>query len=74
MAERSTRTKPRRLRQARLTALTGQVKPAYDRVIAWLESDKANTPVEAKGASTLKDGVNYYNAQLEIQTTTKHDG
>lgn len=61
----------RALTTSAAAALTGQVKPAYDRVIAWLESDKANTPVEAKGASTLKDGVNYYNAQLEIQTTTK---
>ncbi|MDP3737839.1 MAG: DUF885 domain-containing protein [Hyphomonadaceae bacterium] len=52
-------------------ALTGKVKPAYEQVIAWLESDKANTPAEAKGVATLKDGVNYYNAQLEIQTTTK---
>jgi uncharacterized protein (DUF885 family) len=52
-------------------ALGASVKPAYDAVVAWLESDKANTPVEARGASTLKDGVNYYNAQLEIQTTTK---
>jgi uncharacterized protein (DUF885 family) len=58
------------LTEAASKALTEQVKPAYERVIAWLEADKPNTPVEAKGASTLKDGTNYYNAQLLIQTTT----
>jgi uncharacterized protein (DUF885 family) len=51
-------------------ALTEKLKPAYERVIAWLEADKPNTPEQAQGASTLKDGVNYYNTQLELQTTT----
>ena len=58
------------LQEATSKALTEQVKPAYDRIIAWLEADKANTPVEARGASTLTSGTDYYNAQLEIQTTT----
>ena len=47
------------------------MKPAYDRVNAWLVADVANTPAGATGASKLKDGVAFYNAQLEIQTTTK---
>lgn len=51
-------------------ALTEKLKPAYERVIAWLEADRLNTPERAQGASTLTDGVNYYNTQLELQTTT----
>ena len=34
-------------------ALTGQVKPAYERLIAWLESDMANAPSGKVGALTL---------------------
>jgi uncharacterized protein (DUF885 family) len=52
-------------------ALKDKVKPAYDRLIAWLEEDKPNTAPEAKGVSTLTDGTRYYNTQLEIQTTTQ---
>ncbi|HOZ27797.1 MAG TPA: DUF885 domain-containing protein [Hyphomonadaceae bacterium] len=51
-------------------ALTEKLKPAYERIIAWLEADKPNTPEQAQGASALKDGVNYYNTMLELQTTT----
>jgi uncharacterized protein (DUF885 family) len=58
------------LQDAASKALVDNVKPAYDRVIAWLTQDKPNTPELATGASKLKDGVNFYNAQLEIQTTT----
>lgn len=50
--------------------LTTAVKPAYERVIAWLESDKANASPEAKGVSALPDGAAYYNVALEAQTTT----
>lgn len=50
--------------------LKDTLKPAYDRVIAWLEADRPNTSEQPQGASALKDGVNYYNTQLELQTTT----
>jgi uncharacterized protein (DUF885 family) len=50
--------------------LTGAIKPAYERVIAWLESDKANAGAEATGAGALPDGAAYYNVALEAQTTT----
>ncbi len=50
--------------------LKDALKPAYERVIAWVEADRPNTSEQAQGASALKDGVNYYNTQLELQTTT----
>ncbi len=52
-------------------ALVEVVKPAYDRIITWLEADRANTPELAQGAGQLmKDGAAYYNVQLEVMTTT----
>lgn len=57
--------------EAARAALINQVKPAYDRLIAWLESDIANAPSGKVGALTLPRGVDYYNASLEMQTTTK---
>ncbi|MDP3492197.1 MAG: DUF885 domain-containing protein [Hyphomonadaceae bacterium] len=52
-------------------ALVESVKPAYDRVIAWLEADRANTPELAQGAGQLmKDGAAYYNVSLKLMTTT----
>jgi uncharacterized protein (DUF885 family) len=52
-------------------ALTGQVKPAYERLIAWLESDMDNAPSGKVGALTLPKGADWYNVALELQTTTK---
>ncbi|MFZ4684330.1 MAG: DUF885 domain-containing protein [Hyphomonadaceae bacterium] len=52
-------------------ALTGQVKPAYERLIAWLESDMANAASGKVGALTLPKGADWYNVALELQTTTK---
>jgi uncharacterized protein (DUF885 family) len=51
-------------------ALTTELKPAYDRLAAWLESDRRNASANAQGASALPDGVNYYNTALFLQTTT----
>ena len=52
-------------------ALVDKLKPAYDRIIAWLEADRANTPEQAQGASQLmKDGAAFYNTSLELMTTT----
>jgi uncharacterized protein (DUF885 family) len=50
--------------------LTTSIKPAYERIIAWLESDKANAGAEAKGVGALTDGAAYYNVALEQHTTT----
>ncbi|MEI7933378.1 MAG: DUF885 domain-containing protein, partial [Alphaproteobacteria bacterium] len=52
------------------SAMTTKMKPAYDRVAAWLTSDAPNASAEAKGAGALPDGANYYNASLYLQTTT----
>lgn len=50
--------------------LTGQTKPAYDRVIAYLEGDRANVAEAAHGASSLPDGANFYVTALSLMTTT----
>jgi uncharacterized protein (DUF885 family) len=51
-------------------ALTEKLKPAYDRVIAWLKEDRPNTSEQATGAAALKDGEAFYNNALEQMTTT----
>ncbi len=52
-------------------ALVDQVKPAYGRLIGWLETDGVNAPSGKVGALTLPNGADWYNASLELQTTTK---
>lgn len=56
--------------RAMTTAMTGKMKPGYDRLTRWLNDDKPNTSVEARGAGALPDGARYYNAALYLQTTT----
>ncbi len=51
-------------------AMTGQMKPAYDRLTAWLTADRPNTSPEAKGAGALPDGAKFYDTALYLQTTT----
>jgi uncharacterized protein (DUF885 family) len=51
-------------------ALTSEVKPAYDRVAAFLESDRKNASAEPLGASSLPNGAKYYETALFLQTTT----
>jgi uncharacterized protein (DUF885 family) len=51
--------------------MTKQMKPAYDRVAAFLAEDKPNgQKPDKQGALALPDGANYYNASLYLQTTT----
>jgi uncharacterized protein (DUF885 family) len=52
-------------------ALNDSVKPAYERLIAWLKEDMANAKSGKVGALTLPNGAEWYNAALELQTTTK---
>lgn len=59
-----------RLSKALAEAMTASMKPAYDRLAAWLASDVANTTSDAKGAGALPDGAAFYNAMLRQQTTT----
>lgn len=51
-------------------AMTGQMKPAYDRLAAWLAADRANASAEPRGAGALPDGQAYYAAMLHDETTT----
>lgn len=51
-------------------AMTGAIKPAYDRISAWLTADRAKAAADPRGAGALPDGAAYYNAMLKLQTTT----
>lgn len=57
------------LQQAQ-SALTTKMKPAYERLIAWLEADMPNAKSGKVGAVTLPNGAAWYEASLEMQTTT----
>ncbi len=62
-------------RAARLTtavaeAMTTKMKPAYDRLGAWLTEDCEKASAEPQGAGALPDGAAFYNAMLRLQTTT----
>ncbi len=59
------------MEDAAKAVLISDVKPAYDRLIAWLEADGANAASGKVGALTLPNGADWYNASLELQTTTK---
>lgn len=50
--------------------LVTEVKPAYARIGAWLESDRRNASDSSQGASALPDGGAFYNTALFLQTTT----
>lgn len=50
--------------------LGGEVKPAYDRLSAWLSADRENAAADPKGAGSLPDGAAFYAAQLLDETTT----
>ena len=51
------------------TALLEQVLPAYQKLIAWLDSDIKQAGKEAKGAWSLPAGENYYQSALNRNTT-----
>ncbi len=52
-------------------AMTAQMKPAYDRVAAFLTEDKPNAQAPAsQGARALPQGAEFYKAMLYLQTTT----
>ena len=53
------------------TAFVEELKPAYERLIAWQEEDKVNASAVAQGVTALPDGVAYYNERLANQTTTE---
>jgi uncharacterized protein (DUF885 family) len=51
-------------------AMSGGMKPAYDRLATWLAEDRANASAEPQGAGSLPDGKAFYEAMLRDQTTT----
>jgi len=51
-------------------AMTSKMKPAYERLAAWLAADAKHASPQAQGVSALPDGAAYYNAALALQTTT----
>ena len=46
------------------------IKPAYERVIAWAESDLPAAPGGRVGAGSLPGGADWYAAALKLNTTT----
>jgi uncharacterized protein (DUF885 family) len=46
-----------------------QMKPGYDRVIAWAKSDLPTAPSGRVGAISLPGGAEYYAAALKLNTT-----
>ncbi|HEX4847696.1 MAG TPA: DUF885 domain-containing protein, partial [Novosphingobium sp.] len=56
------------LQQARAAIL--DLKPAYDRVIAWARGNLATAPSGRVGAVTLPGGLAYYANELKLNTTT----
>ncbi|HVY88192.1 MAG TPA: DUF885 domain-containing protein [Hyphomonadaceae bacterium] len=55
---------------AAMKALKSQVKPAYERLGAWLKADAEKAPSGKVGALTLPDGPAFYEASLKLLTTT----
>jgi len=51
-------------------ALTGSMKPGYERLAAWLEADLGKAPSGKVGALTLPDGAAWYQGAITLQTTT----
>lgn len=52
------------------TALQTHFLPAYSALKQWLEQDIGNTDEIATGVGKQKGGVDYYNHQLKVSTTT----
>lgn len=51
-------------------ALTTDMKPGYERLIAWGEGDIGKAPSGKVGALTLPNGLAWYQAAITLQTTT----
>lgn len=51
-------------------ALLEDLAPVYERIIAWADKTKAQSPEVATGVGGMKDGAAYYAFKLKEQTTT----
>ncbi|MDP4784369.1 MAG: DUF885 domain-containing protein, partial [Gammaproteobacteria bacterium] len=58
------------LANAARAALVNHWQPAYERLIAWQQEDRANASVITQGVGALPNGEAYYNERLANQTTT----
>lgn len=58
------------LRDQARAAMTGDLAPAYHRIIDWYQADLRNTDKMPKGVSALPNGTDFYNYRLRNQTTT----
>ncbi|MCC5854656.1 MAG: DUF885 domain-containing protein [Idiomarina sp.] len=52
------------------TALTQHLKPAYERMLAFLEADIEHAPVNSVGVSRHPQGDAFYRHMLQVNTTT----
>ncbi len=52
------------------SALETRFLPAYESLVAWLKEDMQKASAEPQGASSLPNGMAYYNQQLAQTTTT----
>ncbi|HEX7082161.1 MAG TPA: DUF885 domain-containing protein [Gammaproteobacteria bacterium] len=59
------------LRAAARAALTERLEPAYDALVAWVESDLPNADEVATGVWKLPDGRAFYAERLRYATTTE---
>ena len=57
------------LETAARSAMVSRMLPAYERILAWLETDRDNVGDIATGASMLLDGKAYYAHRLQQMTT-----
>jgi len=58
------------LRESARTTMLDQLKPAYDRLTAWVESEIPLADENARGVGKLPNGEAYYAYQLASNTTT----
>ncbi|MFK7864515.1 MAG: DUF885 family protein [Pseudohongiellaceae bacterium] len=58
-----------RLKNEAQNALLDYLKPGFENVLAWLETDRVNVSETAQGVSSLPNGDEYYTARLQTMTT-----
>ncbi|MCH9690438.1 MAG: DUF885 domain-containing protein [Gammaproteobacteria bacterium] len=68
-AQKITNAQAKALTKSTQKTLQKQFLPAYQRLIAWLQTDMKKASVKAQGASSLPSGKAYYDVQLAKYTT-----
>jgi len=51
-------------------AMVDKMKPAYERLTAWVSDDKKNASPQPQGVGSLPNGEAFYNTRLALMTTT----